>query len=146
MIQVDIITPDQTVYAGDAVSVTIPTADGEITVLSGHIPLIGIVVPGTVVVRSGNDEQLFAVSRGVLELDGKSIKILADTADRAEALEESMVEKAKADAEKLMTEKRTDVEAFAEATAMLERELARLKTVRRHRSAPKSMPRSVLGE
>lgn len=133
MLHVDIITPDGTVYQGDADSISLPTPDGEITVLPHHIPLISIVAPGTIMVRRGNEESFFAVSRGVIEVDGLHIRVLADTADRAEKLEEEAIEQAKKNAEKLLTEKRHDVEGFAEATAILERELARLRTVRRHR-------------
>ena len=134
MLHLTIITPDDTVFTGDVLAVTLPTADGEITVLPQHIPLVSAVVPGTIIVKTAEGERVFAVSRGVLEVDGKTMRILTDTADRAEALEEAAVEAAKARAEKLMTEKRSDAEGFAEATAILERELARLKTVRRHRA------------
>ncbi len=134
MIHVDIITPDETVYTGDAEAVTLPTPEGEITVMGGHEPIISVLGSGTMVVRSGTDEKLFAVSRGVIEVTGPSIKILADIADRAEGLEEAAIEAAKKRAEDLQSQRRDDSEAFADATALLERELARLKTVRRHRS------------
>lgn len=140
MLHIDIITPDQVVYSGDAEAVTLPTAEGEITVLPKHIPLIGVLTPGTVIVRTKGTESVFAVSRGVIEIDGASVRVLADTADRVEELEEAAVERAREAAEKLVSEKRSDVEGFAEATAILERELARLKTVRRHRGV-RSMPR-----
>ncbi|MBI3332163.1 ATP synthase F1 subunit epsilon [Candidatus Peregrinibacteria bacterium] len=133
-LRVEIITPEKTVFQGEVDSVSLPTPQGEITVLPHHIPVISIVVPGSIVIRKGNDEQLFAVSRGVIEIDGTSVRILADTADRAAELEEAAIEKAKADAEKLLKEKQHDVEGFAEATAILERELARLHVAKRHRS------------
>ena len=134
MLHLDLITPDGTVYQGDADAISLPTPDGEITVLPHHIPLISVLAPGTVLVRTGKEERLFAVSRGVIEVDGPSIRVLADTADRAEGLEEAAIEKAKKTAEALVTERRHDTEGFAEATAILERELARLRTVRRHRA------------
>ena len=131
---IEIITPDCTIYSGEADKISLPTPDGEITVLPHHIPLISIVIPGTVEIRSGRVENLFAVSRGVIEVDGKTVRLLVDTADRAQELTEEATLRAKEAAQKLMTEKRHDTEGFAEATAMLERELARLKVVRRHRS------------
>ena len=134
MLHFELITPDSTVFEGEVDSVSIPTPDGEITVLPHHIPIISIVWPGSILVRIGKEEKLFAVSRGVVEVDGNSLRILADTADRAEELEEEAIEKAKAAAEKLMSEKRHDAEGFAEATALLERELARLQVKRRHRA------------
>lgn len=134
MLRIELITPDRTVFEGGADSVSLPTPDGEITVLPHHIPLISIVVPGSITVRKDNEERLFAVSRGVIEVDGRTLRILADTADRAEELEEAAIEEAKAEAAKLRSEKRHDTEGFAEATAILEKELAKLRVARRHRS------------
>ena len=134
MFPVEIITPEEVIYKGEADSLTLPTGDGEITVLTGHIPLITTLVPGTIFLKTGKEETVFAVSRGVVEITREDTRILAQTADRADTLEEAAIEKAKEKAEKLMSEKRQDAEAFAEASAVLERELARLKTVRRHRS------------
>ena len=134
MLHFALITPDGPVYEGEPDAVSIPTPNGEITVLPHHIPLISIVVPGSITVRTGREELLFAVSRGVIEVDGTGLRVLADTADRAEALEEVAIEKARQAAEKLRSEKRGDAEGFAEATALLERELARLKVARRHHS------------
>lgn len=134
MIHAHIITPEETVFDGDVEALTLPTAEGEITVMGGHIPLISVLVPGTVIARKGKEEWFFACSRGVIEIDGKSIRVLADTADRAEKLEEAAVEAARGRAEKLAAERRTDAEGFAEATALMERELARLSTIRRQKA------------
>ncbi len=134
MLHIELITPDGPVFEGEADAVSLPTPDGEITILPHHIPLISLVVAGSILVRKGKEERLFAVSRGVVEVDGTTLRVLVDTADRAEELEEAAIEKAKAAAEKLLSEKRHDAEGFAEATAMLERELARLRVTRRHRS------------
>ena len=134
MIRVDLITPDGSTFTGDVDSISLPTPDGEITVLPHHIPLITIVIPGTVMIRQGKEEQILAVSQGVIEVDGKTIRVLTDTADRAEELQEVAVEAAKSRAETLVAERRHDVEGFAEATALMERELARLQTIRRHRA------------
>jgi F-type H+-transporting ATPase subunit epsilon len=82
-------------------------------------------------VRSEKGEEMFAIARGVIEVTSTSVRVLSDIADRAEALEEAAIKKAKERAEKILSEKRTDVEGFAEATAILEKELARLKSIRR---------------
>ncbi|MBI3619016.1 ATP synthase F1 subunit epsilon [Candidatus Peregrinibacteria bacterium] len=139
-LHLSIITPDQVIFEGDADSISLPTPDGEITVLPHHIPLMSILVPGSMIVRRLGGEEIFAVSGGVIEVDGKAVRVLADTADRAEGLEEEAILRAKAAAEKLVSEKRHDVEGFAEATAILDRELGRLKTVRRRRTRRASPP------
>lgn len=131
MISVTLITPEQTAFSGEASSITIPTTTGEITVLPGHIPLITTLAPGMMTVRMKDGEHFFAVSRGVVEVSAKNIRVLSDIADRVDSLDEQAIEQAKAKAEDLMKEKRGDTEGFAEATAILDREIARLRSVRR---------------
>lgn len=134
MLHVSITTPDGTVFQGNADAVTLPTAAGEITVLPKHIPLVSIVLPGTIVLKKGSETHFLAVARGVVEIDGKEVRILADSADRVDELEEQAVLRATQEAERLKNEKRADTEGFVEATAILDRELARLRTIRRHRT------------
>lgn len=132
MLHLVIITPDSTVFEADVESVTLPTGDGEITVLPQHIPLVTTAVPGSLIARVKGEEHLFAVSRGTIEVDGTGVRVLVRTADSTDALQdEAAIALAKENAEKLMAEKRTDAEAFAQAAAVLDRELARLKSVRR---------------
>lgn len=130
----ELITSEGSAFSGDAVSVTIPSGMGEITVLKNHIPLLSTVEPGTVIIRTTEQELLFAVSRGVVQVGPTNVRILSDIADRAESLEEKAIELAKKRAEELRNARRNDAEGFVEATATLERELARLASVRRLRS------------
>jgi len=146
MLKLEITTPDRPMFEGEVNSVSLPTPQGEITILPHHIPLISIVAPGAVTIRQGGREQVLAVSRGVVEVDGKTIRVMVDTADRADELQEEAILKAKAEAEKQRHEKRADAEGFAEATAILERELARLHVVRRRRGAHRSVSTSGSGE
>ncbi len=128
-----IVTPERVVFEEDVDAVTLPTVEGEITVLPHHIPLVSLLKAGEVLIKKGNEKIPLAVSSGVIEVDGKNIVVLADTAERADELEEEKIEKAREAAQALMHAKRGDEEGFAEATAGLERELARLKVVRRRR-------------
>ncbi len=131
---VELITSEGSAYSAEAVSVTIPSGDGEITVLDQHLPLLSTVEPGTVIVRTAKEEFFFAVSRGVVQVTATSVRILSDIADRADSLEENAIELARARAEELKTSRRADAEGFAEAKATLDRELARLASIRRLRS------------
>ena len=131
---VDLITPEGVAYSGEASSVTLPSGDGEITVLPGHMSLISTIEPGSMIVRTKDGEEVFAVARGVIEVSPTSVRVLSDIADRAESLEEAAIEAAKERAEKLVNEKRNDIIGFADAAASLEKEIARLKSVRRRRS------------
>lgn len=135
-----LVTPEETAFTGDAFSVTIPTTTGEITVLPGHIPLITTIAPGMMTVRMKEEERYFAVSRGVVEVSPTTIRILSDIADRVDTLDEQAIEAAKKRAEDLMNEKRGDTEGFAEATAILDREIARLRSVRRRPRSGRRTP------
>ncbi len=139
MLHLEIITPDQIVFDSEVESVTLPTGNGEITILTHHIPLMTTAVPGSLVARAKGEEHLFAISRGTIEIDGAGIRVLVRTADDVDALaDEEAIMKAKESAEKLMEEKRTDAEAFAEATALFDRELARSIGARRRSTLRRS--------
>ena len=134
----ELITSEGSAFNGEAISVTIPSGMGEITILKNHIPLLSTVEPGTMIIRTVDDELLFAVSRGVIQVGPRGIRVLSDIADRAETLDESVIEIAKARAEELKSARREDSEEFAEASATLSKEIARLASVRRLRSRRRS--------
>ena len=134
-LNLEITTPERTVFQQEVDSVTVPTAAGEITVLPNHASLVGLVVPGALTVRVGNNEQYLAVSGGAIEIMPNSrCIILTDSADRAEDLVIEEIEKAKARAQTAYEQaKGKDDVAYADASVHLERELNRLKVARKHR-------------
>jgi F-type H+-transporting ATPase subunit epsilon len=135
----EIITPERVVLKDKVDQITIPTAEGEITVLPNHIPLIAVLRPGEIVAKKGKEEIAMSCSGGFIEVTGDKVLILADTAEKAEELVEAEIEKAKERAQKILEEKHIDAGKYADATASLERELARLKVARKRsrvRSAP----------
>ena len=136
--KLDIITPEKTTYTGTAVSLTLPTSAGQITVLPGHIPLVSTVVAGEIIIRSTSGQTFLAVSSGLLHVKPDHIKILVNTAERAEDIDEARAEQAHRRAQELMTEKRDDVD-YTALSGKIEKELARLKVARsrrRHSSQP----------
>ncbi len=147
LITFKIITPERIVYEASAKEIVLPTEQGEIAVLPHHIPLVSLLKAGVVRVKTeNNDEEIMAVSSGIIEVNGMNLTVLADTAERADELEEEKIEQARVAAEKLMTERRHDDVGFADATALLERELARIKVARLRRShgGPRVTPNSQL--
>lgn len=148
MINFEIATPERIVYKDTVDSLTLPTREGEITVLPQHIPLVSVLQPGAITVRKGKEEQYMAVSGGFIEVQlNNRVVVLADTAERAEELTVDAIEKARVDAQKVLAEKRTaDTESFALAAAALERELARLKVARKHRKHAGSIPMTISQE
>ncbi|MEK9152626.1 MAG: ATP synthase F1 subunit epsilon [Patescibacteria group bacterium] len=133
----ELTTPERIVLKEEVESLTIPTKAGEITVLPGHIPLVSELAPGMITVRKkGQEETYLSISGGFLEVQpGSKVIILADSAERAEELDLKKVEEARVRAQKLLQEKRqVDDVSSAAAVAGLERELARIKVIKHHRT------------
>jgi len=92
-----------TITLENSTSTTIPTKDGIISVLPGHVPLLSALGNGILSVTSQSGTKKFAVSGGALETDGKTLRILTDMAeDAAEDIE--TIRARKLEAEKLMQE------------------------------------------
>lgn len=132
-LQLIITTPERIVFQDVVDSVTLPTIDGEITVLPHHIPLVSVLKAGELVFRKGNETHPYAIGGGFVEVDGVKLNILADTAEHVEEIDEQMAEEARQRAQALKEEKRFDQEEYASVAAKLERDLARLKVVRKYR-------------
>jgi F-type H+-transporting ATPase subunit epsilon len=134
--KLNIITPEKVVFSEDVDQVTIPTQDGEITVLPHHIPLVGLLKAGELIIKKGGTIIPLAVSGGVVQVHSGGVTILADTAERVEEIIEERAEEARKAAEKLLEEKRFDAEEYATLAAKMEKELARLHVARkwRHKS------------
>jgi F-type H+-transporting ATPase subunit epsilon len=126
-IHLSIVTPERVVLESDVDSVSAMTQMGEITVLPGHVPLVANLQAGELRTKVNGENQLMAASTGFIEVGpGNQVVILADTAERIEELEIAKIEEAQERARKLLSEKRqVDDVAFADAAAILERELAR---------------------
>lgn len=130
----EIITPEKTVFKEEIDSITIPTLEGEITVLPGHIPLVAPVKAGEIVIKKDNVTHHMAVMSGFMEISDNNIKLMADAAELADEIDERRALEARARAEKAISDAKDQVE-FADATVALERALTRLKIVGRKRKS-----------
>lgn len=140
-IKFEIVTPERVVLQEDIVQITVPTTDGEITVLAGHVPLISSLKPGVLDVRRADGQNEFiSISGGFIEVLKNKIVVLADTAERAHEIDFDRAEEAYKRAEELMKkEKKLDRTQFADLTTRIEKELARTKAVKRWRKVKNIM-------
>ncbi|MBT6691211.1 F0F1 ATP synthase subunit epsilon [Candidatus Parcubacteria bacterium] len=133
-IKLKIVTPEKILFSDKVAQVSISTVMGQVTILPNHIPLVSQLSPGEIVIKNnGKEEGLMAVSGGFVEVLPDQVVILADTAERAEDIDEARAEEARQKAEKLLKTKLIDVEQFAMFTAQIEKEMARLKVARKYR-------------
>ncbi len=129
---VDIVSAEEEIYSGTAEMLFAPTADGEVGIMPRHTQLIARMKPGEVRIRKGDDEQIFYVSGGVLEVQPNVVTILADTAIRANDLDEAQALEAKKRAESAMQNKKADMD-YALAQAELIEAIAQLRTIQKIR-------------
>lgn len=127
-----IITPKKVVYEEEVISVTAPSASGEITILQKHVPLFSLLKEGAIKVKKENDETFFSIGGGYLETNRKETNILVSRAYHQDEIDEELVKKAKESAEKLVKESKTKEERH-EAMMSLHRSLIDLKVLKHRR-------------
>lgn len=120
-----IIAPDGIKYEEEATEINLPTVDGHIAVLPNHMPLITLLKSGEIVIKDGNTTHNLATDGGIVEISNNIVKILADTAEDVGSLDELKISEAKKIAEQRLANAKDGVE-FAEASAMLEKQITKL--------------------
>lgn len=131
--RLDIVTPERLVYSDDIDVLTVPTVQGEISILAKHVPLVSIISPGEIRIKKDNEIEYMAISGGFVQVTPNKVIILADTAERAEEIDIARAEQARLRAQKLLEEKRGDKISHAEAMAAFQRALVRIKVGQRKR-------------
>ena len=135
MIDFKITTPEKIFLEEKVDSLSLPTQMGEITVLPDHIPMVANLTHGEIKYSRQGQEYFFAVSGGFIDIQpGNKVVVLADTAEFGHEIDLDRAEKAREAALRLMQESRTDQKTFADAAAVLEKNLARIKVARKHRT------------
>jgi F-type H+-transporting ATPase subunit epsilon len=84
----EIVTPEARVYADTVDTVMIPTVEGEIGILPGHIPLITRVASGELRVRKGTETLYLVVAGGFAQISGDKVSVLAESAIHADQIDE----------------------------------------------------------
>ena len=129
----DIVSAEDEIYHGEAVMLVATGELGELGIAPKHAPLITRLKPGKVVVTLPNGETLdFAVSGGILEVQPQVVTVLADSAIRAQDIDEAAVRTAKEEAERILANRGEPME-IAEAQAQLAEVMAQLQALERLR-------------
>jgi F-type H+-transporting ATPase subunit epsilon len=132
-IHVDIVSAEGEIFSGDASMVFAPASQGELGITPRHTPLLTLLKPGEVRVRTPDgQEQYFYVGGGALEIQPTRVTVLADTALRAKDIDEQAALAAKQRAEDALRDKSSSI-SQAEALAELARVAAQLKVLQRLR-------------
>ncbi|MDD2916460.1 MAG: ATP synthase F1 subunit epsilon [Candidatus Gracilibacteria bacterium] len=110
--------------------VTIPTRDGEITILPNHEPLITALIPGILIVRADGVSTSYAIGGGIAEMRAESVTITADMVEDGTNLDIESIRAKKEEARKLLEEYKVngdslDMEAYIELEQQFLKESAR---------------------
>ncbi len=129
-LHLQIITPDKLLVREDADSVQVPGKGGYLGILPGHAPLITELMIGEISFSKGSTTQYFAVSWGFAEVLPDKVTILADTAERAEDIDVTRAQEAKARAEQELKAAGPDLD-YAAVNFALRRAEVRLEVAAR---------------
>lgn len=130
LIKFQIVTPERIVLEEEIRQITVPTKQGEITVLPDHIPLVASLQAGVIEIKkSDGSPEIMAVSGGFIEVLKDKVVILADSAERGDEISLERAEEARKRAEEL--KEKVEHGQFADISAKIAKELARTKAVRR---------------
>ena len=140
-IELIVVTPERQLLRETVVEVTIPGLDGALGILPGHAPLMTELGHGELIYRQATTSQpvYLAVHRGFAEVLPDRVTVLAETAERAEEIDLTRAEAAKARAERRLASNDTNID-WDRATVALERAIIRIQVVRKYRGQPVEIP------
>ena len=133
-IQVDVVSAEESIFAGEAEFVALPGEAGELGIYPRHTPLITRIKPGVVRIKvpgKTDDEHIF-VAGGILEVQPHVVTVLADTAIRGKDLDEAKAREALQRAEEARSNANNDLD-IAKAEAELSSMAAQLAAIRKIR-------------
>jgi F-type H+-transporting ATPase subunit epsilon len=126
----EIVSAEESLFSGTVKGLVANGELGELGISSGHAPLLTKLKPGTIKLTDKDDnEELFYVSGGMLEVQPHVTTILADTAARADDVDEAAAIAAKEAAEAAMADQNSEIE-YSQAAAQLAEAVAQLRTLK----------------
>jgi F-type H+-transporting ATPase subunit epsilon len=129
----DIVSAEKSIFSGLVEMVVAAGSLGDLGIAPGHAPLLTGLIPGPVkLILSGGEEEVFYVSGGFLEVQRGVVTLLADTAQRADDVDEAAALKAVEDAEEAIANQGADFE-YSIAASQLAEAAAQLRALRQMR-------------
>ena len=125
----DIVSAEQSLFSGPVQFVVATGSQGELGVSPGHAPLLTNLRPGPVrITKEGGEEEVYYLSGGFLEIQPNIISILADSALRADDIDEAAATEAKNKAEQDISNQGGDFD-YSKAASQLAVASAQLRTI-----------------
>ncbi|MFK7730825.1 MAG: F0F1 ATP synthase subunit epsilon [Pseudomonadales bacterium] len=133
----DIVSAEEEIFSGLVEVLSATGISGELGIYPGHAPLLTRLSPGPIrITVQGGEEQIYYASGGFLEVQSSTVSVLADTAIRADDVDEAAAEEAQKQAEQELAQKASDVD-YSKAAARLAEAAAQLRTIQELRKKVK---------
>ena len=133
----DIVSAEEEIFSGNVKNIIAAATMGEVGIFPKHTPMITPLKSGEVkIITDQDEEKLFFISGGVLEVQPDIVTVLADTAIRGEDLDEAKAAESKKRAEEALADKSDKIDA-AKALAELAQAAAQLKMIEKIRKKSK---------
>jgi F-type H+-transporting ATPase subunit epsilon len=131
--QLDIASTESRIFSGRVESMVCTGTLGDMGILPGHAPLLSALIPGPVrLMTAEGQEMIFYVSGGYVEVQPGVVNILADTAIRADDMDEAQAEQAKKDVEAAIANRDAEFE-YSRAATQLAEAAAQIRTIQQLR-------------
>src|SRR5688572_10456403 len=128
-LRLDIVSAEKQLFSGDVEMAYVTGEMGELGIAPGHSQLLTTLRPGQVrVILPNKEEEIFYISGGMLEVQPYVVTVLADTAMRAETIDEAAALQAKEQAEKALSGKISAID-ITRATLELSEALAQIRAI-----------------
>jgi len=138
-LHLEIVTPERLAYEGDVDAVVCPGIQGELGVLPHHAPLLTTLGVGELRIRTGGQEEYFAIAGGFLQVRPDKVVVMAETAEIDSDIDLERAQKARAEAEKALEGGFVEGADLSAARAELQRALVRIRVAEhRRREGPRS--------
>ena len=127
-----IITPKKIALEKEIDGVTLPSTEGEMTILPRHINLFSLLEEGVVHYWAGDESDFLAIGGGYVETDGETVRLLVSRAYGQEAIDEEQTKQAFIDAKEQMKNAKTE-DARKEISSLLRRSVVDSKLLKKKR-------------
>src|SRR5207245_9944833 len=145
-LRVQIVTAEREVFMEEAADMVVaPGSEGVVGILPRHAPLLTTLQPGVIRIKKGGSEEAMAVGGGFLQVARDQVLILADTAERADEIDEARAEEGRRRARETIAESIRSGQRLQAETARfaLRRQRARIHVARPRRGPERPRPPGV---
>ena len=129
-----ILAAERNFYEGESTSLVVPITDGSYGIMANHKNMVAAIVPGIMeYLPSEGERVVVCVSQGILIVADNDVKVLVDTVETPEEIDENRARAAAEQAKEAMLQKKS-IQEYKSAQMRIAREMNRLKLKNRNRT------------